>query len=87
MPCTTAGSYSAQAVLDRGEVGDRPAHGDERVGLGPVVEAAEVRGDGGERLAQHVCGHRAVQAEALREADRAHVDTEPLLDLVTEPEA
>ena len=74
----------SQTVLDRGEVRDRPAHRDEHIGRGSAVETSEVGIERGERLGQHLLGDDTAEAVPLRVADGAHIDAEPLLDLVSE---
>ena len=66
--------------LDRGEVGDRAAHADERVDRGAAVEPREVGRDRGEGVGEDLGSDRVVQPEALRVADRADVHAEALVD-------
>ena len=57
-----------QAVPDRGQVGDRAAHADERIGRTPAGEAPEAVVDGAEGGGERLVGDDPLEAELLGEA-------------------
>ena len=81
MPCTTSGSYGARSEHDRGHVGDGAAHADESVRGRDAVEAAELAGDGGQRLVQLFPADGAAEPELRGEAHGADVQAELLVHL------
>ena len=69
-----------EPVLDGGEVRDRAAHPDERVGRRPAVETVEAAAIARARGCERLVGDGPVEPEALGEPRRSDVHAELLVD-------